>query len=318
MFCKGFKPQVLIWALAYILAVCLPGTSPAAAANDSPLQRNIQISVKVSNSGKQTVSNIQVQLPLISADSPYQQTIEETFNHKVAKIVEGEAGSRTADIVIDAIGPGQSETIVVDYQLNVKPDGGLSYSEDGDVQRYLQASAKIESNHSEITKKAHQLSAGLPDDMDKVIKIGAFVNSHLTYNLKSPHKNKGALSALRNREGVCEDFAALFAALCRASGIPARQVNGFADPKLTGVSWRSAQGEISLQGFRHSWAEVYLKDQGWVAVDPTFKIYPQEEKDAPVKLSASHIAQNYYDQPVKVTYRGEKLAVGWGNLLINK
>lgn len=300
------------------MAACMPQMAIAAPANDSSLNRSIQISVKVTNSGWQTASGIRVQLPLISADSPYQQTVQETFNQKVEKIVEDQTGSRTAYIVIDSIAPGQSEIITVDYELNIKPGGGLPAAAVKELQQYLKPSGKIESNHPDITAKAAQLTADASGELAKIKQIAAFINSHMTYNLNSPHKNQGAISALRNGEGVCEDYAALFVALCRASGIPARQVNGFADPKLTGSSWKSRSQTVSLQGFRHAWAEIYLQNMGWVAVDPTFNIYPQEGQSTLVELSPSHIAQNYDDQPVKVSYRGEKLAVGWGNLLINK
>jgi len=318
MFHKGLKTIVAIIVLAFLWTTCLPHTSWAATPVDSSLTRNIQIAVKVTNSGSQPARGVKVQLPLISADSQYQQTIEETFNQKVEKIVEGEAGSRIAHIVIDSIAPGQSETITVNYALQIKPGGGLKAASASGMQQYLKPSNKIESNHPDIVAKANQLTASAGSELAKVNKIGNFITSHMTYKLSSLYKNKGALSALKNGEGVCEDYAALFVALARASGLPARQVNGFADPKLTGASWSSRSQEVSLQGFRHSWAEVYLQGYGWIAVDPTFDIYPQEGKDNLVELSPSHIAQNYLDQPVKVSYRGENLAVGWGNLLINK
>ncbi|HQA06519.1 MAG TPA: transglutaminase-like domain-containing protein [Syntrophomonadaceae bacterium] len=317
MFRKGLKITAKIILLAFIWTTCLPHMAWAAPSGDISLSRKIQIAVKVTNSGRQTATGVKVQLPLISADSQYQQTIEETFNQKVEKIVEGEAGSRIAHIIIDSIAPGQSETITVNYALQIKPDGGLKASSSSGLQQYLKPSNKIESNHSAIVAKAKELTASSESELDKVNKIGSFISSHMTYKLNSPHKNKGAISALQNGEGVCEDYAALFIALARASGLPARQVNGFADPKLTGASWKSRSQEVSLQGFRHSWAEVYLQGYGWVAVDPTFGIYPQKGKDNLVELSPSHIAQNYMDQPVKVSYSGKNLAVGWGNLLIN-
>lgn len=318
MLTKGLKRTVFIIIAAYFMITCLPHAA-IAAADDNSLTRNVQISVKVTNSGWQTATGVRVQLPLISADSPYQQTLKETFNQKVEKIETGEAGSRTAHIIIDSIAPGQSENIIVDYLLQVKPDGGLTpKAKVNELQSYLKPSSKIESSHPEIIALAKKLTGDVDGEIAKINAIGEFINSHMKYKLNSTHKNQGALSALRNKEGVCEDYAALFIALSRASGIPARQVNGFSDPKLTGASWKSRSPEVSLQGFRHAWAEVYVEKMGWVAVDPTFKIYPQEGRTNIVELSPSHIAQNYNDQPVKVSYRGEKLSVGWGNLLINK
>ncbi|MDD3854032.1 MAG: transglutaminase-like domain-containing protein [Syntrophomonadaceae bacterium] len=317
MFNRGFKLITYTLALTFLMAACMPQMAIAKTVNDSTLNRKVQISVKVTNTGSQTATAIRVQLPLISADSPYQKTVQETFNQKVEKIETGEAGSRIAHILINSIGPGQSENIIVDYVLNIKPEGGLVASSNSEMQQYLKPSNKIESNNPDIAAKAKQIAASADGEIATVNAIGNFISSHMKYELNSPYKNKGALSALNNGEGVCEDYAALFVAMCRASGIPARQVNGFTDPKLTGASWNTPEASISLQGYRHAWAEVYVKDMGWIAVDPTFNIYPQQGSKSIVKLSNTHIAQNYYDQPVKVNHQGAKLSVGWGNLLIN-
>jgi hypothetical protein len=62
---------------------------------------------------------------------------------------------------------------------------------------------------------------------------------------------------LRNRSGVCEDYASLFTALCRASGIPARLVYG------QGVNLARGSSEP------HAWAEFFLSSHGWIPVEPT-------------------------------------------------
>ena len=319
MFNKELKATIFMITAAMITIACFPHIAMAASADNATLTRNIQISVKVTNSGWQTATGVKVQLPLISADSTYQKTLQETFNQKVEKIETGEAGSRTAHIVIDSIAPGQSEKVTVDYLLQIKPGGGLSTSEAASgLQSYLKPSSKIECSHPEIVALAEKLTGDIDDEIAKINQIGKFIDAHMNYQLNSVHKNRGALSALRHGEGVCEDYAALFVALSRASGMPARQVNGFCDSQLTGASWRTGSSEVSLQGYRHAWAEVYIQDVGWVAVDPTFKIYPKKGQASLAELSVSHIAQNYSDQPVKVSYQGEKLSVGWGNLLVNK
>ncbi|MDI9479703.1 MAG: transglutaminase-like domain-containing protein [Bacillota bacterium] len=316
---KGLKAVIFMITAAMITIASFPHTSSAASVDNSTVTRNIQISVQVTNSGRQPATGVEVQLPLISADSTYQQTSREIFNQKVEKIETGETGSRTAHVVIDSISPGQSETIIVDYLLRIKPGGGLtSTGALNELQCYLKPSSKIESSHPEIVALAEKLTGDIDDEIAKINQIGKFIDAHMNYQLNSVHKNRGALSALRHGEGVCEDYAALFVALSRASGMPARQVNGFCDSQLTGASWRTGSSEVSLQGFRHSWAEVYIQGLGWVAVDPTFKIYPKKGQASLAELSVSHIAQNYSDQPVKVSYQGEKLSVGWGNLLVNK
>ncbi len=62
----------------------------------------------------------------------------------------------------------------------------------------------------------------------------------------------GVPRVLDERRGHCWDFSDLFISLCRACGLPARQVGGW----LVGRSG-------------HVWAEVYLAGEGWIGVDPT-------------------------------------------------
>src|SRR5512143_2902328 len=57
-------------------------------------------------------------------------------------------------------------------------------------------------------------------------KIFHWVAENLHYAGCLP-KNRGALYALKNRQGDCSEFAYLFAACCRANGIPARALGGY-------------------------------------------------------------------------------------------
>jgi Transglutaminase-like superfamily len=62
----------------------------------------------------------------------------------------------------------------------------------------------------------------------------------------------GASKVLEQRFGHCWDFADRFVTLCRASGVPSRQVAGW----LYGSSG-------------HVWAEYYMEGQGWQQADAT-------------------------------------------------
>jgi transglutaminase-like putative cysteine protease len=76
------------------------------------------------------------------------------------------------------------------------------------------------------------------------------------------------------RLGFCEHYAASFAALMRAAGVPARVVVGY-----QGGRWQqplAAEPYLLLeQSDAHAWSEVWLPDQGWVEVDPTGWIVPE-------------------------------------------
>ncbi len=73
---------------------------------------------------------------------------------------------------------------------------------------------------------------------------------------------------LRTKVGDCNEHTALYVALARALGIPARIAVGLAYV-------RGIQGAF----YYHAWPEVYLEDGGrglWLPVDPTFNQFPAD------------------------------------------
>lgn len=116
---------------------------------------------------------------------------------------------------------------------------------------YLHEEKFIESNASEIVKKARSLRR--MSTLKTVINTYKFVNQNLKFDLNTP--DNGALVALNGGMGKCQEFSDLFVALCRANGIPSRVTEGI----LT---------EYDTTPF-HAWVEVYLKKYGWVRFDPT-------------------------------------------------
>ncbi len=73
-----------------------------------------------------------------------------------------------------------------------------------------------------------------------------------------------AADALAQRSGVCQDFAHVFIAACRALGLAARYVSGY-------LLTRPLPGVPKLVGAdaSHAWVELWCPEQGWLALDPT-------------------------------------------------
>jgi len=71
---------------------------------------------------------------------------------------------------------------------------------------------------------------------------------------------------LRNKHGVCQDFAHLMIGACRSLRLAARYVSGYvkSGPKVQG-----AQAS-------HAWVSVFVPEIGWVAFDPTNNVMPAE------------------------------------------
>ncbi len=103
--------------------------------------------------------------------------------------------------------------------------------------------------------------------------------------------------------GNCRDLALAFISKCREQGITAREVIGFARTQ------RGSMTSGSLQGCRHSWAEINVEGLGWVPVDLTFKHFGAFPH-------TSHIVESYGDQSIKVTYTGGSLSAGWSNAIL--
>ena len=73
-----------------------------------------------------------------------------------------------------------------------------------------------------------------------------------------------------SKKGFCEHYAGSFVFLMRAAGVPARVVTGY-----QGGEFNELGGYYILrQADAHAWAEVWLRERGWVRIDPTAVIAP--------------------------------------------
>ena len=73
------------------------------------------------------------------------------------------------------------------------------------------------------------------------------------------------------RRGFCEHYAAAFVVMMRAAGVPARVVAGYQGGEINPVN----RTVIVHQFDAHAWAEVWLPEEGWTRVDPTWAVAPQ-------------------------------------------
>lgn len=119
-----------------------------------------------------------------------------------------------------------------------------------------------ESDNPDILKRAQQLKTPKA--------IYEFVESTLSYNYKkvgSEINRLGGAEALKEpNNSVCTEFTDLFISLARAAGIPARELNGFANTENSILRPLSLEKDIL-----HAWPEYYDDDkQTWIQIDPTW------------------------------------------------
>lgn len=91
---------------------------------------------------------------------------------------------------------------------------------------------------------------------------------------------------MKEKKGVCQDFAQIAIACIRSIGLPARYVSGY-------IETLPPEGEEKLVGAdaSHAWFSIYIPTFGWVDFDPTNNQIPLDQ----------HIVvgwgRDYYDVP---------------------
>lgn len=173
-------------------------------------------------------------------------------------------GIRYAQFLIDKPAPGK-QNIVITADLELYPSGLLPMKSNrnfrlmekpADLQRWLVEETFQEVNDPDIERAARPLAGR--DDVATVRNVLDFVCKTLDAGKYDPKAGEhGARWALFEGRGVCGEFTDLFVTLCRASGVPARLREGY---MTTPVPANDTP--------KHAWAEAYLKEYGWITIDP--------------------------------------------------
>lgn len=100
---------------------------------------------------------------------------------------------------------------------------------------------------------------------------------------------------IKQRRGVCQDFAHLMLSLIRTAGLPGRYVSGYIehfDPEKTDVKLVGAAAS-------HAWVEVGLPGGEWYGLDPT------NNQPAGERHVVTAVGRDYHDvAPMRGTYKG--------------
>ena len=136
-----------------------------------------------------------------------------------------------------------------------------------DLDEFLKPEPLIESDAPEIRAEAEKAVEGAHDPRARAEKLTRYVNGLL--DKKPTISLPSAREVLRTKVGDCNEHTALYVAMARSIGIPARIAVG-----LTYV--RGITGAF----YYHAWPEVYIEegaDRGlWLPVDPTLNEFPAD------------------------------------------
>ncbi|MFP6601941.1 MAG: transglutaminase-like domain-containing protein [Pirellulaceae bacterium] len=144
------------------------------------------------------------------------QTLSNDVTQMIVSIARLTAGDEARAVVTyevtksHIVAPGKTDV----FRVAKQPSRSL--------QKYLLPSPFIESRDPRIRALAKQIVTDQASDWKKVEAMFDWVRENINY--KFDPQLRGALTALKNKQGDCEEMTSLFVALCRVNKIPARSV----------------------------------------------------------------------------------------------
>lgn len=246
--------NIVSWMLAIVLVSV--GATSAAVAND---QREVLLSaiIRMENRGDESVAEQVVSLTIPGDISNQQKVLSITVPGQREVKVFDHPNQVDRFIMFRSKLPAHSvQEHTAQFRLRLsrfdykRLRGNESAAGNAN---FLRATTYVESTSTEITDLANKLLASHAGDEARLWAAYRYPQQNLKYRLI---ENRGAVFALRNGFGDCTEYAAVFVALARTMGYPAR---------LTSEFNFSDDGEFDQPN--HHAAEVFMGGQ-WMPVDP--------------------------------------------------
>jgi len=157
---------------------------------------------------------------------------------------------------------------VRERSVDAKAGAGMTASS-AEQALYLQATELMPTDGI-VKKTADDITRGARTDVHKARAIHEWTVENTFRDPKTRGCGMGDVRAMLEAgalSGKCADLNALFVALCRAAGVPARDVYGIRVAESPrGYKSMGRLGDISKA--QHCRAEFYAQGIGWVPVDP--------------------------------------------------
>jgi len=188
------------------------------------------------------------------------QRCEGIYTSHPSQVVTDTAGNRIIHFTFDLLPPYATKIVNVEATLLLSEKPKPCNLDDAGP--FLKAGPYCESDDPAVRRLAKELEA--PKPLKTAENIFRWVNANLTYSGYARNA-RGALYALKHKNGDCTEFMYLFAALCRANKIPARCMSGYLCKE---------DGLLKSSAF-HNWAEFYQGGSWWIS-DPQNGIFMKD------------------------------------------
>jgi transglutaminase-like putative cysteine protease len=237
--------------------------------------RRFEITTTVELKGAQGPARVWVPVP--SVDSEFQRTYESAYTGNAARMqltADSRYGARMVMADFPAGGPAPLLQVTSRFDTQSRATDWsrkITVREDAETLRYWTQATELMPVDGIVRDTAREIVGAAKTDRAKVERIYDWIVENTHREPKVRGCGVGDIKAMletRNLGGKCGDINALFVGLCRSAGVPARDVYGIRlVPSAFGYK-ELGGNPANLKGAQHCRAEVFLREHGWVAMDP--------------------------------------------------
>lgn len=236
--------------------------------------RTFEVTTRVDILKPQGATRVWLPIPSVNAD--WQKSLESSFSsngateltsdqQEGARILYVEFAASQTQPFVELTSRIQTQNRAVDWTRK------QTISEDAASLQYWTRPTAMLPTDGLVRKTALEATRGARTDVEKVRKLYDWIIANTFREPTVRGCGEGDIQTMLetgNLGGKCADLNALFVGLCRAVGVPARDVYGVRlAPSAFGYK-ELGGNPAKLQGAQHCRAEVFLKGYGWVAMDP--------------------------------------------------
>ena len=275
-------------ALSLLFGIAIGIAAPAAAAGGTPtVLTPVASGTAVENSGSAVIdysnakdgyimikwtggggSKIAAQIKGPNNPEKYTYYLRTDGNYDVIPLSDGNG---TYQVIVMKNVSGNKYSKAASANINVQLSNNLA--------PFLRPNQFVNFNaNSEAVKKAQELAGSTNDNLGKVKAIYSWVVTNLTYdNNRAATVQAGYIpvvdSVMKEKKGICFDYAALMSAMLRSQGVPVKMIFGY-------TSTGEYHAWINVWSENEGWMDsvIYFNGKTWKLMDPTFASGAKQSK----------------------------------------
>lgn len=235
---------------AAAVACGLAAAGALAAEPPAPDERYVRYGLTVQNTTGHVVPEAELWVCAPLPETPFQSRLSLDVSHP-HEVHDDGLGNQVLKLVFSNVPPYAVRLVTLDATLSLGEAAGRQAPDPAD---WLAPGPLLEFDDEAFDRLAPAVDGTNPETAAR--QLFDWVRHHIQTSAYDA-TDRGARYALVHQKGDCTEQAALFAALCRRAGIPARAMGGYVVPR----------NAVLHPAAYHNWAEFFA-DGRWHLADP--------------------------------------------------